>query len=76
MDSNTKIGKVTQIIIKSSDQLGNTIETGFNKNFYVNEDATYSQVDTANRAVIQLSKNTYIDTICVTNISVNEVLAG
>lgn len=76
MDGNTPIGIVSQFIIKSKDNLGNDEETTLNKNFIANEQATYSQVDTASRALMELSTNTYQDTICVTNISVQEILAG
>lgn len=76
MDSNTKIGIVTSFVIKSVTPLSETVETTLNKNLITNQDATYSQVDTAARALISISANTYSDTICVTNISVGEVLAG
>ena len=77
MDGNSTIGNVTSIIMQSVDSLGDTVQTTINRlYFYPNPDATYNQVDTAIRALISLSANTYKDTICVTNISVSEVLAG
>ena len=76
MDSNTAIGNVTQIVIKTTNTLGQDVENKLNKNFMVNSDATYSNVDTAARALVAMSSDTYSDTICITNISVNEVLAG
>lgn len=77
MDSNTKIGEVTNFVIQTTNPLGETVETKINRNyFYANPEATYQQVDTAMRALIELSANNYKDTICVTNISVGEVLAG
>lgn len=79
MDSDTKIGVVTQIIIESKDVLNNEYEIKLkndNTKMLINPDATYSNVDTAARALIQLTSNNYVDTICVTNISVGEVMAG
>lgn len=76
MDANSAIGNVDYFIIKSTDNLGEVYETTPNKKFIPNQEATYSQVDTAMKALVTLSTNTYTDTICVTNISVNEVLAG
>lgn len=77
MDSNTAIGQVTNFVIQTTTPLGETVETKINRNyFYANPEATYSQVDTATRALISLSVNNYKDTICITNISVSEVLAG
>lgn len=76
MDGNTQIGVVNSFIVKSTDQLGNEMETTLNKKLLANQEATYQNVDTANRALFELSLNTYQDTICVTNISVAEVLAG
>ena len=76
MDSNTAIGNVTQIVIKTTDTYGHDVENKLNKNFMVNSDATYTNVDTAARALVAMSSDTYSDTICITNISVNEVLAG
>lgn len=69
------IGNVTQIILKTTDTYGDPTETNISKGFIVNPSATYQQVDTANRAIAGLIKNTYNDTILVTNVSVNEVLA-
>ena len=76
MDSNTTIGQIDQFILKTTDNLGETVETGISKKFVGNAEATYSNVDTAMKALASLSTNTYSDTICVTNISVNEVMAG
>lgn len=75
MDSNTSIGIVDKYLITLTDGLSNdTINVS--KSFTVNPDATYGQVDEASRAVVALSRETYQDTILVTNISVNEIIAG
>lgn len=76
MDSDTKIGKVDRFILVTKDSMEQTIETPINKSFIENPDATYGQVDAAFRAVAELSKNNFYDVICVTNISVAEVMAG
>lgn len=76
MGSDTTIGQVDQFILKTTTNLGETVETGISKKFIGNSEATYANVDTAMKALASLSTNTYSDTICVTNISVNEVMAG
>lgn len=76
MDSDTKIGKVDRFILVTQNSMEQTIETPINKNFIENPDATYGQVDAAFRAVAELSQNRFYDVICVTNISVAEVMAG
>ena len=76
MAANTQIGNVDKIVIVSTDALGNNNETNLNKSCIANSDATYQQVNDAARAIIELSRNTYNDAICVTNISTNDELAG
>lgn len=76
MDANSPIGNVTTIYLNSYDQLDNTYKTNISKGFEVNPEATYSQVDTALRGINGLTRNTYDDTILVTEISVNDVMAG
>ncbi len=76
MAADTQIGKVEKIVIVSTDALGKDIETNLNKSCLANRNATYQQVNDAARAIIGLSRNTYNDAICVTNISTNEELAG
>lgn len=77
MDSNTAIGNVSYfIIVTQADGAEANTETTLNKNLTPNSLATYSQVNTAMRALVELSNNTYYDTICVTNISVGEIMAG
>lgn len=76
MDSDTKIGVVDRFILVTKDSLKQTIETPINKNFTENPDATYGQVDAAFRAVTELSKNNFYDVICVTNISVEEIMSN
>lgn len=67
------IGNVNEYRIQSKDSFDNNYDTKiFNS---CNPEATYQQVDAASRALIGLTKNTYYDTILVTNVSVNEVLA-
>lgn len=68
------IGNVTEYRIKSTD----AYEEEYNTKVLgaLNPEATYEQVDTTSRALIGLTKNTYDDTILVTEVSVNEELAG
>lgn len=73
MAANTPIGNVTQMILKSTDALGNNYETKLP--FVINSAATYEKVDAAARAINLLSINTYQDTLLITQVSVNEVLA-
>ena len=75
MSANSAIGQVDKYILKTLDSLGEDNENVISKGFTVNSTATYQQVDTASRAIAALSKDTYNDTILVTNISVNEVIA-
>jgi len=75
MAANTNIGKVDKYILQTTNALGESMETNISKGITVNPSATYSQVDTASRAIAALSQNSYHDTILVTNISVNEVMA-
>lgn len=75
MAANDAIGNVDKYILKTVDALGTPHETTISKGFIINSAATYQQVDTASRAITALSKNTYEDTILVTNISVNEVVS-
>lgn len=75
MAANSPIGVVDKYILKTKDALGDEYETVISKGLIVNTAATYSQVDTASRAITSLTKNNYDDTILVTNISVNEVMA-
>lgn len=76
MDSNTVIGNVSTYILKTTDPLNNDVETNISKGFSVNYNTTYGKVDTASRALAALLYNTYADTILVTNMSVNEIMAG
>lgn len=70
------VGKVSSMVLKSTDNLGEDTETTItNKAVTVNEDATYEQVDAVARALMALSRNTYVDTDLITVISVNEKLA-
>lgn len=69
------VGNVSIMYVQSLDQLGNVFETNVSKGLKVNPEVTYNLVDTAARRLVQLTTNTYQDTILVTNISVNDVLA-
>lgn len=73
MAANTPVGNVTQMILKSADGNGNNYETKLP--FVINSTATYEKVDAAARALSSLSTNTYQDTLLITQVSVNEVLA-
>lgn len=76
MDSSTAIGNVTTYYLETTDALDNKIETNISKGFVVNQNATYSDIDTTSRALANLSKDTYADTILVTKISVNDVMSA
>lgn len=69
-----EIGNVTEYRIKSTNSFGDE----YNNKILgaLNPSATYQQVDATSRALIGLSKNTYSDSILVTEVSVNEVLAS
>lgn len=69
------IGNVTGYNVKTVDQMGNEYTTNISKSLGVNPEATYGQIDTASRAIVGLTTNTYRDTILVTEISVNEEVA-
>ncbi len=71
------IGNVSEIFLLSYDTLRNQYKTNISKGFSINPggEVTYEQVNTAQRALCNLSSNTYEDTILVTNVSVNDVLA-
>lgn len=75
MDSSTAIGNVTTYYLETTDALGNNVETNISKGFTVNANATYADVDETSRALTNLSRDSYVDTILVTKISVNEVMA-
>lgn len=68
------IGNVSEVIIVSKDGAGETVQTKLDSRFKINPNTTYSQVDTAARALNGLSSNTYNDVILVTNISVANIL--
>lgn len=76
MDAESAIGNVDKYLLKTLDTEGKTVETNISKGFTINSEATYGEVDTASRALANLIRNTYNDTILVTNISVTEILAG
>lgn len=77
MAANDKIGDVDKIVIQTRNNVTGIIqESSLNKNCYPNKDATYQQVNDATRAISELSRNEYEDTICITNISVTEQLAN
>ena len=45
MGSDTTIGQISQFILKTTNNLGETVETALNKKFIGNSDATYANVD-------------------------------
>lgn len=75
MAASSPIGNVTTIYLKTYDQLDNQYQTNISKGFEVNPEATFQQVDTAARGINSLTRNTYDDTILITEVSVNEVMA-
>lgn len=75
MAANSAIGNVETMYLISNDSYDNRYETNISKGFTINQNATYQQIDTANRALTGLIKNSYEDTQLITRISVTEVLA-
>lgn len=70
------VGNVTEMYLLSNDQLGETYQTRITgTKCMVKPSATYEQVDTALRGLANLSTNTYNDTILITSISVNDIIA-
>ena len=67
------IGNVTEYRIESYDPFSNLQNTKIWT--YLRANTTYQEIDAASRALIGLTKNTYEDTILITKVSVNEVLA-
>ena len=69
-----EIGNVTEYRIISKD----SFENEYNNKILgaLNPSATYQQVDATSRALVGLSKNTYRDSILVTEVSVTEELAN
>lgn len=79
ISANDPVGKVTSMVIKSKDNNENAYETSIttaSSKLVVNPRITYSKMDTAARALMQLSTNTYDDTLLITQVSVTEVLAS
>lgn len=75
MAASTPIGKVDKYILKTRSALGTDTETTISNKFVFNSEATYSQVDTASKAIANLSQDTYVNTILVTNMDVNEQIS-
>lgn len=69
------VGNVDTLYIISRDQYNQEIQTNISKGLKVNPEATYENTDTVARSLNWLSRNSYEDTIAVTKISLNEVLA-
>lgn len=61
-----------ELIIKTTDQLGNSYQSTYS---HANPAATPAQIDSCARALVGLSKRTYVDTIRVDSTSINEALA-
>lgn len=75
MAANDPVGTVDKYIIQSKDDDGTEYTTTLSNKIQINPEATYQQIDTASRALNQLSTNNYYDTILVTNVSVTEQVA-
>lgn len=75
MAAGTAIGQVQTMYLVTTSASEETYETNISKGFIVNPNATYAQVDTANRALANLITNTYQDTKLITSISVNEQIS-
>ena len=70
------VGNVTSMVLKSTDSLGEALETTItNKRLFINPNTNYTDVDTLARLLNNLTTNTYADTDLITVISVNEKLA-
>lgn len=77
MAANDPVGNVDAMKILTTDSTGETYtDTVTSKKIFVNPNATYTQVNAQARALAALSFNSYDDTVLVTSISVNEVLAA
>lgn len=60
------------LLVKSVDALGNNFQKTIT---HVNPESTNQQIDTFSRAFNNLGTNTYVDTVKVTTISINDALA-
>lgn len=69
------IGNVQEMYLLTSDQLGNNYKTRVGSGLTINPEKTYQEIDTAQRALANLSYNTYEDTQLITAVSVNEKIA-
>lgn len=70
------VGNVTALKLITADSTAETYETTItNKKIMVSPTASYTQVDTFGRALANLSTNDYQDTILITSVSVNDVMA-
>lgn len=69
------VGNVTAMKLKTLNPMSEEQETTItNQRLFVNPGATYEQVDSFARALANLSRNSYQDTLLITQVSVNEVL--
>ena len=78
--SETQVGNVTQAILKTTESTtGDTIETTIvssSSKLRVSKTSTYNAINSIFRNIANLTKDSYADTILITRVSVNEVMAG
>lgn len=78
MAANENIGNVTTMYLETDAMDGSEeyVQTNISKGMIVNPAATFGQVDTAMRALNgNLTRNTYHDTILITEVSVTNKIA-
>lgn len=75
MAASDPVGNVSKMILVSKEESGDEHSTTISNRLLINPEVTYQQVDTVSRALIGMSKDSYYDTLLVTNISVTEVIA-
>lgn len=68
MASNTTIGNVTKLDLITNDNIGNIYYTYLNKNgLKINNNATYANVDTATRNLVNLMTNIFNNVALITD---------
>lgn len=77
--SDTQVGNVTQAILKTTESTtGDPIETTIvssTSKLRVNKTAKYYTINHTFRAIANLTRDSYADTILITRVSVSEVMA-
>ena len=77
--SETVVGNVTQAILQTVTPNAEQMETSIitaTGNLRMKEDYQISGINNMFRQLAEISANTYQDTILITRVSVNEVMAG